>query len=128
VILFPSRASKRGDVFQEADLRSNDANASDCGWPHVSRIVLAQLRSGDRERLAGEACRNCISHPAIQLRKTEVDEIADVHAEHWRRREESVLDSLPGDLTTIVVPLDVADRSPAEEMLRPKCAATGPGK
>jgi hypothetical protein len=78
--------------------------------------------------LTGEARRNRVSHPAIQLRKAEPDEVADVHAEHGRRREESVLDSLPGDLTAIVVPLDIADRSPAKEVLRPKCAATGPGK
>jgi hypothetical protein len=69
-----------------------------------------------------------LSHAAIQLRKAEEDEVADVETEHRRRREETVFDPPSRDLTAIVVPLDVSDRPPAEEVLRPKCAATGTGK
>ena len=69
-----------------------------------------------------------MSHAAIQLRKAEADKVADVETEHGRRRKEPILDPLLRDLTAIVIPLDVADRPPAEEVLCPKCAATGAGK
>jgi hypothetical protein len=73
------------------------------------------LVSRAAERLAGKARCNHVRNSSVLVGRTGLCELTHV-SEDWGDRKESVSDACGNDSLAVVVPFDIADRSPSEQM------------
>jgi hypothetical protein len=84
------------------------------------------LLSGDREGLTGKSGRDNVNQSLICCGVPVTVECSDI-AEDWCVGENSIFDPLFDNTLAVVVPLDVPDRLPAEQ-LRPEQSAADTGE
>jgi hypothetical protein len=107
--------NKPADVLKEYGFRLYAANdLSRCG-PHVAAVVCGLLLSCNTERLAREACANHVRKSSVLVSGTGLCELTHV-AKDRGGRQESVTNSGGDDSLAVVVPFDVSDCGPAEQV------------
>ena len=108
-------------ILQKDPGRLNFSNNANGVGPSVAKVIARLLLSGDTERLAGKSCRNDINKPAPGRT------IEGFNVIPYRGIvEQTIADSGFDDPLAVVVPFDVSDCAPAEEILGseqpPSCA------
>jgi hypothetical protein len=103
------------DVLQQHASGSNSANDSGGRGPHISLVVGSKSLSCDAVRLAGKACRNHVRKSSVLFSGTGLCELTHV-AKDRGCGNESVPDASGNDALAVVVPFDVSDWSPAQQM------------
>jgi hypothetical protein len=108
-------ADESRHVFEQQESGADDSDDFSCGWPLVPWIGLTESLAAGREWLAGEACRNDISHASVSFREAAKNKFADVSTIDGCIFENAILDSLLEDTTAILVPFDVSNGFPSKQ-------------
>jgi hypothetical protein len=103
------------DVFQEHKPRPNLRNRANGFRPHVAAVHVCFTLSSDTEWLTGESRCNDINQALICCGESLIVECSDI-AEDWGPVKDSIVDPCCQHALTIIIPLDIADSTPAKEL------------
>lgn len=95
------------DVFQQAELRSYDANTLDGCGPHISLVICSEVLASDRERLTWESARDEMNSSSILSRESSV-KFPNISEDRGVVKD-AVPDSGLDDFLTVFIPFDIAD-------------------
>jgi len=106
--------------------RSNFANGIEGRWPHISFVICAAALAGLTEWLAWKTSCNHVRKSSVFASGTGLYELTHITKDRsaW---DESVRDSCGEHALAVVVPFDIADWSPTEQV-RSEDSATRSGK
>jgi hypothetical protein len=110
------------DVLQEDVAGSNQPNNVPRCRPHVLFVIGATFCACARERLAGKACANHVRNSSVLLGRTGLCELTHVSEDRGALKV-AVCDALGDDSLAVVVPFDIADVPPPEQLGAEQSAA-----
>jgi hypothetical protein len=108
--------NKSRDVLKQNGSRLYPANDLSGCWPHIAFVVGSSLLACDAERLAGETCANHVRNSSILVSGTGECELTHV-SEDGRGWQVSIRDSGGKHALAVVIPFDVADAIPSEQVM-----------